>query len=136
MAALDYELLGLEDVFLDYAGRLAPPDPVHRTLAALTCGSVLRMDIHGGEVETSLMLHLVPHLVRRDRLENFPYSDERRARNDTLNYDRPAGLGWMSEDLNPQGVVGNAAGADAERGRIYLEFLGARLAAVCDEMLR
>ena len=95
----------------------------------------VHMGIHGGEVETSLMLHLAPELVRRERLEDFRYADERRARNETLSYNRPAGLAWLSEDLNEHGVVGNAARADAQRGRKYLEFLGERLAAVCDEML-
>jgi hypothetical protein len=32
-------------------------------------------------------------------------------------------------------VVGNAARADAARGRRYLEFLGQRLVAVCEAML-
>ena len=95
----------------------------------------LRLGIHGGEVETSLMLHLAPELVRRDHMKNFRYRDERRARNATLSYEKPIGLGWLSEDLSSDGVVGNAANADAERGRQYLVFLGRALADVCEEML-
>lgn len=95
----------------------------------------VRLGIHGGEVETSMMLSIAPELVRRDRLENFRYRDEERACGGLLSYEHPVGLGWLSEDLNPAGVVGNAARADADRGRRYLEFLGERLIALCDEML-
>ena len=95
----------------------------------------IRFGIHGGEVETSLMLSLAPELVRREHLADFRYRDEQRARSDVLGYERPVGLGWLSEDLSTAGVVGNAARADAERGRRYLEFLGERLLAVCEAML-
>jgi ATP-dependent DNA helicase RecQ len=46
----DYLLLGLEDVFLDYAGRHSPEDPVHTALTALRCGSDLRMEQTGDRV--------------------------------------------------------------------------------------
>lgn len=95
----------------------------------------IRLGIHGGEVETSLMLALAPELVRSSQLRDFRYRDERRARDDVLSYEKPTGIGWLSEDLNPAGVVGNAARADAARGRRYLEFLGQRLVAVCEAML-
>jgi creatinine amidohydrolase len=96
----------------------------------------VRLGIHGGEVETSLMLHIAPELVRREHLRDFAYRDAARADHDILGYEKPVGLGWLSEDLSAHGVVGNAANADAERGRRYLEFLGARLVSVCEELLR
>lgn len=95
----------------------------------------VRLGIHGGEVETSLMLCLEPALVRREAVADFRYRDERRARDHVLGYERPVGLGWLIEDLNAHGAIGNAARADAGRGRQYLEFLGERLVAVCDAML-
>ena len=95
----------------------------------------LRLGIHGGEIETSLMLALAPELVRTAQLRDFAYRDERRAFDDVLSYEKPTGIGWLSEDLNPDGVVGNAARADAERGRRYLEFLGRRLVAICEALL-
>lgn len=94
----------------------------------------LRLGIHGGEIETSLMLHIAPHLVRKDFVADFSYRDQQRARHDLLSYEKPVGLGWLSEDLNEQGVVGNAANADAERGRRYLEYLGNSLVSVCEEL--
>lgn len=96
----------------------------------------LRLGIHGGEIETSLMLHLAPELVRNEAIRDFAYRDERRATNELLSYEKPVGLGWLSEDLSSAGVVGNAARADAERGRRYLEFLGATLLRVCEELLQ
>lgn len=96
----------------------------------------LRLGIHGGEVETSLMLHIAPELVRHEQLANFEYRDQQRARNESLSYEKPIGIGWLSEDLNAEGVVGNAARADARRGQQYLEFLGAAVVRVCDELLQ
>jgi len=95
----------------------------------------LRLGIHGGEVETSLMLTLAPDLVRMAELRDFAYQNRRRAFHEVLGYEKPTGIGWLSEDLNPAGVVGNAARADAERGRRYLEFLGRRFVAICEAML-
>ena len=92
--------------------------------------------IHGGEVETSLMLHLTPELVRREHLANFDSAVERfRSRNEMLGIEKPVGIGWLSEDLNPAGVVGNAARADAARGAVYLEFLAERLLTLCEELI-
>ncbi len=96
----------------------------------------VRLGIHGGEVETSLMLHIAPELVRREHLQDFAYRDPARADNDILGYEKPIGLGWLSEDLSADGVVGNAASADAQRGERYLEFLGSRLVSVCEELLK
>jgi ATP-dependent DNA helicase RecQ len=39
----DYALLGLDDVFLDFAGRCAETDPVHKALAALHPGDSLTL---------------------------------------------------------------------------------------------
>jgi creatinine amidohydrolase len=83
-----------------------------------------------------MMLHIAPELVRRHQLRQFDYRDEQRARNDLLSYEKPVGLGWLSEDLSADGVVGNAANADAERGRGYLEYLGKTLVGICEELLQ
>lgn len=80
--------------------------------------------IHGGEVETSLLLHLNPDLVRRDALENFTgLGEQLAAENRYLGAEKPIGFGWKSQDLNPAGVCGNAAAADARRGAQYLAHL-------------
>lgn len=78
--------------------------------------------IHGGDVETSIMLHLVPHLVRMDRAEDFRSTQHRMI--ETMAHLRvhgPVQYGWTAQDLNPAGAVGNAAAASAEKGRLSLD---------------
>ena len=92
-------------------------------------------DIHGGEVETSLLLHLRPDLVRRDALADFKgLPHELAARHSLLGAEKPVGIGWLSEDLHAAGVCGNAARADAERGAKFLDYLAGRLATLIGEV--
>ena len=77
--------------------------------------------IHAGEIETALMLAARPDLVRAEKAADFPsmgraMSDEFRH----LQLARPAGFGWMTQDINPAGAVGNAAAATAEKGEAAL----------------
>jgi creatinine amidohydrolase len=98
-------------------------------------GSELAHDIHGGEVETSLMLHLYPDLVRTAALADFRgLPHELAQRNELLGAEKPVGIGWRSEDLHPAGVCGNAARADAARGRQHLEYLADRLVRLIGEV--
>jgi creatinine amidohydrolase len=95
----------------------------------------LAHDIHGGAVETSLVMHLAPQLVRRERLADFSGLPQRlAATNALLGVEKPIGIGWLSEDLHPAGVCGNAQRADAERGARQLAFLAERLAALVAEV--
>jgi creatinine amidohydrolase len=81
--------------------------------------------LHGGEVETSLMLQLHPDLVDLAATENFAGTAHDMARdNQWLGAEKPIGFGWKARDLNPSGVSGNAAGADAARGAAYLAHIG------------
>jgi creatinine amidohydrolase len=91
--------------------------------------------LHGGAVETSLMLHLAPGLVRRHALADFAGLPLELSRGYTLiGAEKPVGIGWMSQDLNAAGVVGNAAAADADTGRRYLEHLAKSLATLLAEI--
>lgn len=73
--------------------------------------------IHGGEVETSLMLAFRPDLVRRELAENFrPLSYAMAESYTYLRACGPIGFGWMSSDLHPSGAAGDAASARAEAG--------------------
>ena len=77
-----------------------------------------RHGIHGGDVETSLVLHFKPHLVDMQRAENFTsvaVADEENYR-----HLRPTGMtsyAWIATDVQASGAVGNAAAATAEKGR-------------------
>lgn len=81
-----------------------------------------RHGIHGGDMETSLMLHFRPDLVDMGKAANFVS----RAADDERDFVhlRPTGThayAWIASDLNPSGAVGNAALATAEKGRAIAE---------------
>ena len=84
-------------------------------------------DIHGGGIETSIMLHLWPDLVRMDQARNFMVAGE------TGSGDRATGRAWQMQELNPAGAAGNAAAADAARGRAVFEAAAGALARVFAE---
>lgn len=73
--------------------------------------------VHGGEIETSLMLHYWPEAVRGDKLQDFASAaeswDAQSREMKTHGRIRP---GWMTQDLNPLGALGNAAAATARKG--------------------
>jgi creatinine amidohydrolase len=91
--------------------------------------------LHGGAVETSLLLHLRPDLVRQEALADFPsFGRTLAAQGGLLGVERPVGIGWMTQDLNPHGACGNAAAASAEKGRALLDHLAAQLVRLLAEV--
>ena len=105
------------------------------TPPGLFAADELRHGIHGGEMETSLMLFLKPHLVRKAALTNFPtLGREMAERCELLGPEKPVGFGWMGQDLNADGVTGNAARADALRGKLLLEHLAQKLTTLIQEV--
>jgi creatinine amidohydrolase len=79
----------------------------------------VRRGIHGGDVETSLMLHFRPDLVDPGKAQDFPSSADRAEKEFALlNAQSPHAFAWIASDLNPHGVVGNAAAATAGKGRL------------------
>ena len=78
--------------------------------------------IHGGDIETSIMLHLRPDLVRMDKAKDFTsLQQELLKERKHLRAHGKAQFGWMAKDLNPTGALGNAANATAEKGRQSLD---------------
>lgn len=68
--------------------------------------------IHGGDVETSLMLAFRPETVDMTKAEDFRSTAETSA----ISPIGPVSYGWISSDLSASGVVGDAAQATAEKG--------------------
>ena len=94
-----------------------------------------RFGVHGGETETSMMLHLAPDLVRMPYAQNFASTSEERAqRFPILGNGKSAKLGWAMQDYNPLGAAGNAAAADAQRGQALVEGAATSLAQLLEEM--
>ena len=85
-----------------------------------------RHGIHGGLVETSMVLHLRPELVNMERADDFrPVMAEIQADNEKLTYVGGVGIGWQAQDIHPAGVAGNAAAANAAIGRQIVDHVAA-----------
>jgi creatinine amidohydrolase len=77
--------------------------------------------IHGGDIETSLMLAGKPDTVRMGQAPKAVPATIAMAREfKWLGAYRPAGFAWMTQDLNPTGAVGDATLATAEKGEAAL----------------
>ena len=91
-----------------------------------------RHGLHGGAIETALMLHLRPDLVRRSLAQDTPSLGQRLER--SLRHVSPAAAGasfaWMAEDLSASGVTGNATLATVALGQRLLDGYGRMLADV------
>ncbi|MBZ4487009.1 creatininase family protein [Microbacterium sp. cx-55] len=76
----------------------------------------LGQGIHAGFGETSIVMHLAPHLVAPEMPpRNVP---ERIAAMTHIGFNRkPVMFGWTSDDFGPTGVIGDATGANAAAGR-------------------
>lgn len=72
----------------------------------------LAYGIHGGDVETSLMLAFRPETVDMAAARAFASSAERTP----ISPVGPVSYGWIASDLGPAGVVGDAAAATAAKG--------------------
>ncbi len=95
--------------------------------------------IHGGQAETSAMLACHPERVALDKARDFPSTGEAWAgayRHIGVGGGRPVKLGWLMQDLNPDGAVGNAAGAMAGIGETLLETAATRFAEFLSEFDR
>jgi creatinine amidohydrolase len=80
--------------------------------------------IHGGTLETSMVMHLRPDLVRLDQLIDYPSTEEKLfVEFSYLGAEcrQLARYAWMSEDLNVTGVCGESHKASAEKGKQAIE---------------
>jgi creatinine amidohydrolase len=77
--------------------------------------------IHGGDIETSLMLAAMPETVRREKAPKAtPATVEMAGEFKWLGAYRPAGFAWMTQDLNATGAIGNATLATTAKGEAAL----------------
>lgn len=117
VAGLQWGQLGLPDGVIDPAER--------------------QHGIHAGELETAMMLALRPDLVRMAEADDFvPLSRREAGHFPILMGLGAAGFGWQAQDLHASGAAGNAAAADAERGRQVIDHVAARLVDLLDEVAR
>ena len=130
-AALDAAALGLRDelgMLVVTANYFLFPRPDGVDLPE----SEWRHGLHGGAVETAMMLHLRPDLVRTAEIETArPLGEdlERTLRRVDAGSDA-ASFAWLAGDLDRSGAAGDAARADAAAGRRLVDHYGAALAEV------
>lgn len=93
--------------------------------------------IHAGDMETSLMLHFRPDLVKMQNAADFvPVTVAMANEFDIL---RPTGFsafGWMAQDLHASGSAGDATKATAEKGRLTAEFQAAEFIKLLRDVTR
>lgn len=88
---------------------------------------------HACELETSLMMALRPELVNEQALvAAFP--PEQMRQNKYVTVFGPVNMGWITPDISPCGVIGDATKGTPEKGRKMLEFAGTKLAAIFSEI--
>jgi len=93
--------------------------------------------IHGGDIETSIMLAAYPDLVRREKIMDFKPATVAMERDFAwLRADVPVGFGWMTQDLHVSGAVGDAIRATAQKGEAALDHGARAFVALLDDVRR
>ncbi len=98
--------------FLAHPG--VPPDQ-----GGVSPASELGMGVHGGIDETSIMLHLAPELVRQELGERRV--PDKIADNRYVRFGGRVSFGWLSNDFNPDGYIGDPTSATAELGKTLFD---------------
>jgi len=110
-ARLNHDMLAVKTSW----GRFSTPDD-------LFSAREKEYGIHGGDYETSLMLHFRPKLVDMSQAKDFASSSEKAAEQfKHLKPQSPHSFAWLAQDLNVEGVVGEAHLATAEKGKAAAE---------------
>jgi creatinine amidohydrolase len=95
------------------------------------------LGIHGGLIETSVMLALRPDLVDMGKARDFPSAQEGFERDFThLRASGPHAFGWKMADLSAAGVAGNAAAATAAAGEAILDHAARGFVELLDDVAR
>ena len=95
------------------------------------------LDIHGGDIETSVMLAIAPDRVTMEKARDFPSAQAEFAgcyRH--LRAYGPHAFGWMMRDLNPDGAAGRASVASADKGEALLDHAVRGLTELIDDVDR
>ena len=94
--------------------------------AELGVETPLNLEIHAGEMETSILEYGMPEAVRKDKISSRS--------------DNPVELldyytGWLSADLSPDnGAMGMPSRATAEKGRAIVQYMGDKICSYLVEI--
>ncbi len=109
--------------------------PLGDEINTLFAPSEHRFGIHGGDMETSMMLALTPQTVDMRQARDFKSSSENRSEKyPILGNGMSAKMGWQTQDYNPFGACGNAAIATAEKGHAVINASAQKLAQLLQEI--
>lgn len=93
-------------------------------------------DIHGGKDETSMMLAIAPHLVRKDLIARLKNPPAREAISKSV---LPRGVTWPwttnDERIADMGTIGDAQAASAEFGQHIVDYIVQTAGSVLDQLL-
>ncbi len=90
-----------------------------------------RHGLHGGALETAMMLHLSPDDVRAGKVQEFrSLGADLEDAGGRVAPEGAAAFSWLAGDLHRSGVTGDARLADAATGKILVEHFGEILAGV------
>ena len=91
--------------------------------------------IHGGGIETSMMLHLRPDWCGRRSGKFDSLSIEMAQEFKYLTPEGKIGFGWQTQDLNLYGACGDARDADAARGAALIDHAARCLVELLREVI-
>jgi creatinine amidohydrolase len=112
-------------------------DEAGRDLNALFPSEEHRFGVHGGDIETSMLLALRPDTVRMERAGHFVSASQQRAPHfPILGNGRSAKLAWQMQDYHPSGAAGNAAAATPGKGQALVAAAARALAELLLEIDR
>jgi creatinine amidohydrolase len=93
--------------------------------------------IHGGDYETSVMLHFAPDRVRMDKAQDFvPKSIQMTRDYKQLRMTGFTSMAWIAEDNHPEGVAGEAHLAKAEKGATAAAFMAERFIELLEDVAK
>ena len=95
----------------------------------------MSLGLHAGAIETSLMLHLEPNLVRQDRMPKAtlkPFVLE--SKDSLLGPFGPANFGWLNQDICDTGAWGDATIATAQKGQQILKHITRRVSELVEQI--
>jgi creatinine amidohydrolase len=94
-----------------------------------------RFGVHGGDIETSMMLAARPGPVDMAQAQDFASTSQQRAQHyPILGNGRSARMAWQMQDYNRQGAAGNAGAATREKGQALVATAGEQLALLLAEL--
>ncbi len=95
----------------------------------------IRFGIHGGAIETALMLHLSPgHVAMEKAVTAEPLSAAMARDKAVLEGAGRNGFAWIAQDLHPSGICGDATAATAAAGAHAAAHAAQRMAGLIAEM--